>query len=135
MTDLTPPVQPPPTVVTPLPPSVTADPRRAEGLDHVPRQVLAGSTGLTVETRADEAVALGLLLSAAGRGDQAAQTTLATLGVVPRFWRELRARVPLSPHGTGSPVNTPGSVGPQPLAVTRPRSRVSLGQPPAGATA
>lgn len=135
MTDLTPPVQPPPTVTAQLPPSVAADSRGAEGLDHVRRQVLAGSTGLNVETRADEAVALGLLLSAAGRGDQAAQTTLTTLGVVPRFWRELRAREPLSPHGKGSPVNTPGSAGSQPLVVTRPRSRVSVGQPPAGVTA
>ncbi|MGV9243594.1 hypothetical protein [Streptomyces sp. NPDC003710] len=133
MTDLTPPTPLPPTVLAP--PPVDADSRRVASLDLVRCEVLAGSTGLTVETRADEAAALGLLLSAAGRGDEAAKTTLATLGVLPRAWSELRARVTRSPRGTGSPVNTPGPAGSRPLAVTRPRSRVSAGQLPAGVTA
>ncbi|MER6374862.1 hypothetical protein ABT255_42370 [Streptomyces mirabilis] len=134
MTDPTSPA-PLPAFPASLPPSVTVDPRRAEGLDRVRREVLAGSTGLSVETRADEATAMGLLLSAASRGDQAARTTLATLGVLPRAWPELRARVPVSPPREGSPVNTPGPASPQPERVTRPRSRVSAGQLPAGAVA
>ncbi len=135
MTDLTP-LVPPPTPTAALPPPVTADPRRAvAGLDRVRRQVLAGSTGLSVESRAAEAVTLGLLLSAATRGDEAARTTLATLGMLPRVWPELRARVTRSPRETGSPVDTPASAGSRPLAGAWPRSRDTAGQLPAGVTA
>ncbi|GAX52849.1 hypothetical protein [Streptomyces olivochromogenes] len=124
-----------PPLTSPLPPSVTADPRRAEGLDRVRRQVLAGSTSRRVETRADEAAAMSLLLAAAADGDEAARTTLATLGQLPCTWRELRARVTASPPRKGSPVDTPALAGSRPLAVTRPRSRVSGSQLPAGVTA
>lgn len=122
-----------PTSPTTLP--VTADPRRAAGLGLVRRQVLAGSTGLTVETRADEAAATDLLLAAAADGDEAAQATVTTLGQLPRAWAELRARVPVSLPGEGTLVDTPDFAGSQPLAGTRPRSQTSLGQSPAGTVA
>ncbi|WP_043668315.1 hypothetical protein [Streptomyces xylophagus] len=128
----TPPALP---LITALPFPVTAYPRRAEGLDHVRRQVLAGSTSLSVATRPDEAAAMSLLLAAAGLGDRDAWETLATLGALPRTWRELRARVPVSPSRKDSPVNTPGPADSQPERVTRPRSRVSAGQWPAGVVA
>jgi len=128
----TPPV-PPRTSPAPLP--VTTDPRGAEGLDQVRRQVLAGSTSLSVETRGDEAAAMALLLAAAGRGDRDARVTLSTLGALPCTWAELRARVTRSPSPPWPRVETPGSAGSRPLAVTRPRCRVSAGQLPAGVTA
>ncbi|WP_019066170.1 hypothetical protein [Streptomyces hokutonensis] len=128
----TPPALP---LITAMPFPVTADPRRAEGLDHVRRQVLAGSTSLSVETRGDEAAAMALLLAAAGLGDWDARVTLSTLGALPRTWVELRARVTRSPSPTWPQVETPGFAGSRPLAVTRPRSRVSAGHLPAGVTA
>ncbi|MGW4981951.1 hypothetical protein [Streptomyces mirabilis] len=124
-----------PPLTSPLPPPVTADPRRAGGLDRVRRQVLAGSAGHRVETRGDEAAATGLLLAAAADGNENARVTLSTLGQLPCAWRELRARVTVSPPGEGSPVDTPDLTSSQPLAVTRPRSRVSAGQLPAEVTA
>jgi hypothetical protein len=126
---------PTPPHTSPAPPSVTADPRRAEGLDQVRRLVLAGSTGLSVATRADEAAAMGLLLAAAGLGDRDARVTLSTLGALPRTWAELRARVTRSPFPPRPRVETPRSAGSRPLAVTRPHSRVSAGQLHAGVTA
>ncbi|SEC88587.1 hypothetical protein SAMN05216489_01879 [Streptomyces sp. 3213] len=129
------PTPPVPPRTSPARPSVTTDPRGAEGLDQVRRQVLAGSTGLSVGTRADEAAAMSLLLAAAGLGDRDARETLATLAALPRTWRELRARVPVSPSRKDSPVNTPGPANSQPERVTRPRSRVSAAQLPAGVVA
>lgn len=126
------PTPPAPPSTSPAPPSVTADPRGAEGLDRVRREVLAISTGLSVETRGDEAEAMDLLLAAAGLGDRGARETL---GALPRTWAELRARVTRSPSPTWPQVETPGSAGSRPLAVTRPRSRVSAGHLPAGVTA
>ena len=126
---------PTPPHTSPAPPPVITDPRGAEGLDQVRRQVLAGSTGLSVATRADEAATMSLLLAAAGLGDRDARVTLSTLGALPRTWAELRARVTRSPSPPWPRVETPGSAGSRPLAVTRLRSRVSAGQLPAGVTA
>jgi hypothetical protein len=119
------------TTAPPLP--STAD--RVEGLDRVRRQVLAGSTGLPVESRAAEAAAVNLLLAAAGHGDEAARATLTMLGALPRAWRELRARVPLSLARRLSLGETPDPAGPQPLAVTRCPSQPCEGLPLAGVTA
>ncbi|MCH5677922.1 hypothetical protein [Streptomyces gilvus] len=115
------------------PPPATVD--RVEGLDRVRRQVLAGSTGLPVESRAAEAAAVNLLLAAAGHGDEAARTTLATLNQLPCAWRELRARVPLSLARRLSLGETPDPAVPQPLAVSRCPSRTCEGLPLAGVTA